>query len=376
MLKGFNVERQVVPNLFAHFFSYSTEDDWESRLSQYVFHEIVAKIDYPIILTDFEMTPLYWKNVGVDEGYLFNEIPQDKRKVILRQLDKMERKKTVIPLHFRSGDECIINYAFYSESSAMKHLKMIPYLGVAFVLLFAILGVYATHSIKRNEKNVIWVGMAKEMAHQLGTPISSLLGWINLLLSKTSAAPDSDGFEKIVRYMETDVELLSKVANRFGKIGSEIELKPTNLDNLIQESVEYYKQRLPHITNKIDIIYISKIQKKLIYIEPDLIKWAIDNLLKNAIDAMQMRGGSIIVIAVQEKNHTNILVKDEGKGIPKTQFNKIFEPGISSKERGWGLGLSLSKRIIEEFHKGKIHVVHSIINEGTTFEISLPEIQK
>ena len=374
LLKGFRTERQVVPNLFARFFSYSSEEDWESLMSQYVFEEIVSKVDYPIILTDFEMTPIYWRNLGIDEQKAFSELPQDKRNIILKILDKMERRKNVIPIYQDPEETTVLNYVFYMESKTMRRFRLIPYIESVFVVLFVLFGVYAILFFRRNEKDVLWVGMAKEMAHQLGTPISSLLGWINLIEHKISSTGDEAKLGEIIPYMENDIEQLSKVANRFGKIGSEIVLKPTVLHDLIQDSVNYFQKRLPHLTNKIDIAFISKIQNKMVNVEPDLIKWAIDNLIKNAIDAMDKKGGNIIVIAFQEKNKTFILVQDEGKGMTKSAFTKIFEPGVSTKQRGWGLGLSLSKRIIEDFHKGKIHVVHSIVNEGTVFEIILPEV--
>ena len=373
LLRSFRSEAQVVPNLFARFFSYSAEDDWESLLSQYVFEEIITNIDYPIILTDVHKTPLYWKNIGIDEGIRFHDLPPLDQENLLRNLRKMESDRNIIPLYYTTPNDSIINYAFYSETKAMRQLRLMPYIEALFVLLFVIFGVYAIFFFKRNEKDILWVGMAKEMAHQLGTPISSLLGWIDVLTNRPECnAKDSD-FNKLLQFMENDVEQLRKVAHRFGKIGSDIELKPVILHNVIQESVDYFKERLPHVTHKVDIIFISKIQDKMVNIDPDLIKWAIENLIKNAIDAMQKKGGSIIVIAFQEKGKTYIIVQDEGKGIPKSMQTKIFEPGVSTKMRGWGLGLSLAKRIVEDFHKGKIHVIHSVVDEGSTIEISIPE---
>jgi signal transduction histidine kinase len=279
----------------------------------------------------------------------------------------------MIPLYYTTENDSIINYAFFSESRAMKQLRLMPFVEVAFVLLFVLFGVYAILFFKRNEKDILWVGMAKEMAHQLGTPISSLLGWIDVLSNRVESSSKDSDLKKLVQFMENDVEQLRKVGNRFGKIGSEIELKPVILHDLIQESVDYYKERLPHLTHKIDIIFISKIQNIKVNVDPDLIKWAIENLIKNAIDAMQKKGGSIILIAFQDKNKTHIIVQDEGKGIAKSMQTKIFEPGVSTKSRGWGLGLSLAKRIVEDFYKGKIHVIHSVVDEGSTIEISIPE---
>lgn len=373
LLLSFREEAQVVPNLFARFFSYSAEEDWESLLSQYIFEDIIANIDYPIILTDGNRTPLFWKNVDIDEGIRFHDLSQGDQLLLLRKLRRMESDRNVIPLFYTTEKDSIINYAFYSETRAMRQLRLMPFVEAIFVLLFVLFGVYAILFFKRNEKDILWVGMAKEMAHQLGTPISSLLGWIDVLSNRVkSTSPDSD-LDKLLGFMENDVEQLRKVAHRFGKIGSDIELKPVILHDVIQESVDYFKERLPHMTHKIDIIFISKIQGKSVRVDPDLIKWAIENLIKNAIDSMQKRGGSIIVISFQEKERTHIIVQDEGKGIPKSMQSKIFEPGVSTKLRGWGLGLSLAKRIVEDFHKGKISVIHSIPGEGSTIEISIPE---
>src|SRR5690554_579941 len=373
LLSSFRYEAQVVPNLFARFFSYSAEDDWESLLSQYIFEEIIANIEYPIILTDQHRTPLYWKNVGIDENRPFHALKHEEQYSLINALSKMESDRNMIPLYYTTENDSIINYAFFSESRAMKQLRLMPFVEVAFVLLFILFGVYAILFFKRNEKDILWVGMAKEMAHQLGTPISSLLGWIDVLSNRVESSSKDSDLKKLVQFMENDVEQLRKVGNRFGKIGSEIELKPVILHDLIQESVDYYKERLPHLTHKIDIIFISKIQNIKVNVDPDLIKWAIENLIKNAIDAMQKKGGSIILIAFQDKNKTHIIVQDEGKGIAKSMQTKIFEPGVSTKSRGWGLGLSLAKRIVEDFYKGKIHVIHSVVDEGSTIEISIPE---
>ncbi len=373
LLRNFRHEAQVVPNLFARFFSYSAEEEWESLLSQYVFEEIIANIDYPIILTDSEKKPLYWKNIGIKENVLFGELRSEDQDLLLRNLRRMESDRNIIPLYYSTQNDSLINYAFYSESRAMRQLRLMPYLEALFVLLFVLFGVYAILFFKRNEKDILWVGMAKEMAHQLGTPISSLLGWIDVLSARLERISQDSDLTKFLHFMENDVEQLRKVGHRFGKIGSDIELKPVILHDIIQESVDYFKDRLPHLTHKIDIVFISKIQNKLVNVDPDLIKWAIENLLKNAIDAMQKRGGNIIVTAFQENKKTNIIVQDEGKGIPKSMQTKIFEPGVSTKIRGWGLGLSLAKRIVEDFHRGKIQVIHSVVDEGSTIEISIPE---
>ncbi len=373
LLQIFKEDAQVVPNLFARFFSFSTQDNWESLMTQYVFDEIITGIEYPIILTDETKKPLYWRNVGIREEARYDELDDNERDILKRNLFGMQKDGNIIPLRYQQEGTRVLNYAFYGESTAMKRLRYMPYIEALLVLVFVIFGIYAIYFFKRNEKDILWIGMAKEMAHQLGTPISSLLGWLDVLNSRLDNLSIDDDSKQMVDYMSNDVRQLKKIAHRFGKIGSEIVLVPTDLHNLLESSVQYYKERLPHFTNKIDILFLSKIENVEVKVDPDLIKWAVENLIKNAIDAMHRRDGNIIIIAFQENGRTHISVQDEGRGIPKIMISRIFDPGVSSKKRGWGLGLSLTKRIIEEFHKGKIFVVRSVVGEGTVFEIVLPE---
>jgi len=366
-------DAQVVPNLFARFFSFSAQEEWESLLTQYVFEDIITEIEYPIILTDERRIPLYWRNLGIRENAHFDDLADHEKNILHRSLSRMKKNGNIIPLRYYKEDRRIINYAFYEESEAMRRLRLMPYIEALFVLLFVLFGIYAIYFFKRNEKDILWIGMAKEMAHQLGTPISSLLGWIDLLDSRLESADINPQTENIMSYMNNDVQLLKKIAHRFGKIGSDIVLVPTNLHDLLESSVEYYKERTPHLSNKLDILLVSKIQDVKVKVDPDLIKWAVDNLIKNSIDAMYGKDGNIIILAFQESGKTHITIQDEGKGIPKPLAGRIFDPGVSSKERGWGLGLSLAKRIIEEFHHGRIFLARTILGEGTTFEIILPD---
>lgn len=373
LLQIFKEDAQVVPNLFARFFSFSTQENWESLMTQYIFEEIITEIEYPIILTDEAKRPLYWRNVGIREDVRYDVLDSEEKRVLERILNRMQRDRNIIPLRYQQDDMRVLNYAFYGESTAMRRLRYMPYIEALLVLIFVVFGIYAIYFFKRNEKDVLWIGMAKEMAHQLGTPISSLLGWLDVLNSRLTDIKVDEDTRQMIDYMSNDVRQLKKIAHRFGKIGSEIVLVPTDLHELLESSVQYYKERLPHFTNRIDILFLSKIENVKVKVDPDLIKWAVENLIKNAIDAMHGRDGNIIIIAFQEDGKTHISVQDEGKGIPKVMIGRIFDPGVSSKARGWGLGLSLSKRIIEEFHNGKIFIVRSVVGEGTVFEIVLPE---
>ncbi len=368
-------DAQIVPNLFARFVSFSTMENFDALLLQYFFDEVVNKIDYPIIVTDSKKQPLYWKNIGVDENARFETLSLKDKVIITQFLNVMIYEETELPIRYGEKNSVLLGYAYYGQSPAIKKLKYMPYFEIILLIMFISFGIYALAFVKKTEKNVIWVGLAKETAHQFGTPISSLLGWLDMVKYKLESGNDSQEIIPMLDYMRGDVDQLQKVAFRFGKVGSSINLKSSRLDLVINETIVYFSKRLPQIGNKIELHFINKIENLEMNIDADLIKWSLENIIKNAADAMQMRGGNIIVTAFSKDRLVTILIKDEGKGMPKSMFKKIFEPGVTSKNRGWGLGLSLTKRIIEEFHHGKVKVIESTVNEGTTFEISLPYVR-
>lgn len=364
-------DAQVVPNLFARFVSYSTKADFNEQMLQYILEEIISKIDYPIIVTDEKYRPLYWRNIKIPETMMYTTLTLDQKQKLNDLLLEMRRHSHEIPIQYGVNSR-ILGFAYYSDSPSMIRLKYLPYVEVLLILLFISIGIYGLTILKRSEKNLLWVGLAKETAHQFGTPISSLLGWISILQSRIEIIDEKSDMLPMLNYMQTDVEQLTKVASRFGKVGSTIKLKPTLLIHVINETVDYIKTRLPNINHKIYIHVISKINNIEVNVDTDLIKWALENMIKNCIDAMQLKGGNIFISAFSNEKYITILLRDEGKGMPKSMFKKIFEPGITSKSRGWGLGLSLTKRIIQDYHKGKVRVLDSRIDEGTTFEIQLP----
>jgi signal transduction histidine kinase len=287
---------------------------------------------------------------------------------------KMESKHSMIPLKISDDDDKIYSYVFYGDSQTMIQLKMMPYVGMGFIFLYIFLGMYGVYTIKKTERDILWVGLAKETAHQFGTPLSSLGGWIDVLYPKMVNCKNGKKLQDMLNFMHSDVERLSKIASRFGKVGSVLKFQSCSLHNIIEETIEYFEQRLPVISNKIEIKFESEIKDKKIYLDPDLIKWTLENMFKNCIDSMKKKGGIIGVKAFSHKNKMYIHIADEGNGMPKKMFKKIFRPGVTNKERGWGLGLSLARRIVEEYHNGKIRVLESDVEVGTTFEIVLPKV--
>lgn len=270
-----------------------------------------------------------------------------------------------------TGDENYTNYLFYRQSSLITSLRWFPFVQLGILGLLMLLA-YLTFSFNRRaEQERVWVGMAKETAHQLGTPLTSLVGWIENL---KAFYPEDETLLSIAEEMNTDVELLRLVADRFSKIGTQPELKVVNLYDNLQRHLHYIEQRA---SRKITFDFPETSDVTPIWgnINPLLFDWVVENLLKNALDAM---GGSGKITATLEEldHYVYLRISDTGKGIPKNKFKTIFQPGYSTKKRGWGLGLSLCKRIVENYHSGKIFVDKSIEGEGTTFCIQLPSVHE
>lgn len=252
-------------------------------------------------------------------------------------------------------------YFYYENSILYTKLKYYPYVQLFIIGVFIALGYFAISFSRRSEQNLVWVGMSKETAHQLGTPISSLLAWIELLKSSNGRVS-----EEVITEMSKDMERLELITERFSKIGSEPVLTETNVGEVVKETIEYLKKRLP---SKVEFT-IEDEGDLISNLNVPLFAWVIENLTKNAVDAMNGKGALTYHIG-KTATHVFIDVSDSGKGIPGGRFHTIFEPGFTTKTRGWGLGLSLAKRIIENYHDGSIFVKESVANQGTTFRILL-----
>ena len=314
----------------------------------------VENEDIPIIETDEKNIPtgLYVNldsaKVAADSNYL-----KDKVRQYRQSHDPVIVEITNEPLTYTKY--------YYGDSNLLNQVRYYPIVQLFIVGLFILITVMALRSSYRSVQNQVWAGMAKETAHQLGTPVSSLEGWIEMLKER----PEN---EKIVQELEKDVNRLRLVSDRFGKIGSTPQLEKADIVKQISQMVGYMKKRA---AGKISF-NINSQDKSSIFatISPPLFDWVIENLLKNALDAMEGKGRISIVIR-EEKENIIIDITDTGKGISKQNTDRVFKPGFTTKKRGWGLGLSLSKRIIEQYHKGEIFVKHSEPGKGTTFRIIL-----
>ena len=306
----------------------------------------------PVIVLDSEGEIRDCRNIvpqGVTEA--------DSLRILRKRAPSMRDGDRDIRIYLSDTDYMEICYA---DSLLLRRLAWWPYVQLGVVLIFVVVAIFALLSSKKAEQNKVWVGLSKETAHQLGTPISSLMAWQEVL---QETYPD----DTLLPEMGKDVKRLQRIAERFSKIGSQPETKPENLNEVIETVVQYINRRT---SNRVEMQCILPQQPLVAQVCAPLFEWVIENLCKNAIDAMDGKG-RITIQATEEANNFVIEVSDTGKGIPKNNFRTVFMPGFTTKTRGWGLGLSLAKRIVEEYHSGHIFVKNSELGKGTTFRIEL-----
>ena len=262
----------------------------------------------------------------------------------------------------QAGDTIVIGSQIvcYDESVLLKRLSQYPYWQLGVVMIFVVVAIFALLSSKKAEQNKVWVGLSKETAHQLGTPISSLMAWVEILKENH---PDDD----LIPEMDKDVKRLERIAERFSKIGSLPESKESSMNEVLDHVVEYMRRR---VSNKVEIICQVPDHDVIVNMNASLFEWVIENLCKNAVDAME-GCGKIIMMLIDDDSRVAIEVSDTGKGIRKKDIKNVFTPGFTTKQRGWGLGLSLARRIVEDYHKGRIFVKSSELGKGTTFRVEL-----
>ncbi len=315
---------------------------------------IEANTTIPVYMTDGDYHVILTRNV--------QEPGADVEAFYEKKIARLRESQTPIEVNVLPG---VKQYIFYEDSNLLRQLRWFPWVQMAVVLSFMALLVTYIITSYRNEQNRVWVGLSKETAHQLGTPISSLNGWLELLRTKY---PD----DELLPDIATDVNRLQLVAERFSRIGSSPTLVPTDMRQIVGESVSYMRTR---VSNKVEIEFTIDEQKAEAYIakvDAPLMEWVTENLIKNAVDAMNGRGWIGLHLTT---GGSNIIldVTDTGKGIERKRYRQVFRPGYTTKTRGWGLGLSLCKRIVEQYHNGKIFVHKSVLSKGTTFRVILQQ---
>lgn len=315
----------------------------------------------PVLLTDDTGEIIMQRNFSlpepVDSLSLFS-LSETNRQFLNRKLSELRNTQNVIEIDMGEAGK---QWLYYEDSKVLKSLSFYPYVQLLVLLAFVLIVYYAVSSTKRAEQNKVWVGLSKETAHQLGTPISSLMAWMELL-EESGVSPET------VAEMNKDVKRLSTIASRFSKIGSRPTMEPYNINDIVGHAADYMASR---ISRRISLTVKPWPKHLIVTLSPPLTEWVMENLIKNAVDAME-GSGSITITIRPEKSKAIIEISDTGKGIARKNQKAIFNPGFTTKSRGWGLGLTLTKRIIEEYHGGLIYVKKSEIGVGTTFAIELP----
>lgn len=395
------IKEREVADLYAKSLQYIASSPAEQADYSFIFDEVVRAIDFPIILTDADNNPIppylsNARNIAIDTS-LSQPVQEKTLREIIARLDtenppikvtvqthpknavarlSAKGRRTSADLSSGQGPESItLQIVHYGESSLITRLRWLPYIEIGIAGIFILVGYVGFSYIKRSEQSNIWVGMARETAHQLGTPLSSIMGWVELLKVHSTG---KSKLQETVGEMENDLTRLQKIADRFSKIGSKTVLKEENLAEVISSVIRYFERRLPQKQKNIEMRIVNdpasagkKPSTCPARINRELFEWVIENLVKNALDAMGGSSGTITFSLAKKGSDIIIDVADTGKGIDMKYRQDIFRPGYSTKERGWGLGLSLSKRIVETYHRGKLTLRESKIGKGTTFRIKL-----
>ena len=347
--------REVV-RLYASFIANIVQDENETNLN-FIFENVIKKVKFPLIQTDTNDKPQLWKNLP-------KNIHSDTDRIKFMKL--IDKNNSPIPLIYRDAiiGDITFGYLHYGDSSIVEKLKSWTYVILFSMGIFIFIGFLGFSFIRNNEKKHIWVGMAKETAHQLGTPVSALMGWVDWLKDHPEKS------NEILSEIELDLQRLEQISRRFSNMGSKPHFSEFNLSVKVEKIVEYLNKRLPSLGKKVELLND---------IDPDikingngsLLAWAIENIIRNGIDAIEREDGQIIISLKQVNNIAKIQIHDNGIGIPKKDWKNIFRPGFSTKKTGWGLGLSLSTRIVEDIHNGSLGVASSSMKKGTIIQISL-----
>jgi hypothetical protein len=316
------------------------------------FSEVVgSSASVPVMVTDSTGTHV------IESGNLDQNMLNDPEK-IADLISSMSYQNDPIEIHLPDYGK---SYIYYANSLLMEQIMYYPYVMLTIISVFLFISYFLFSTSRKSEQNLVWIGMSKETAHQLGTPLSSIMAWLELLKMKGANTEE-------VLEIEKDVKRLEDITDRFSKIGSPAKLEPQDLVDVLHESVAYLE---PRISKKVKFHIHAAIDRQVIVpLNKQLFEWVVENVCKNAVDAMNS-SGEINITIEEVNNHVNVDFEDTGKGINKSQFKTVFKPGFTSKKRGWGLGLSLSRRIINDYHKGKIFVKSSVIDKGTVIRIVL-----
>ena len=351
-------DNRDVVKLYAEIIAATVQDESNTNID-FIFENIIKKVKFPIIQSDQNNNPQLWTNLPSNINSNSDRI---------KFLSSMDKINMPIPLVFNDKTKGPITFGYlhYGDSTLIQKIQIWTYIELISIGMFVLFGFMGFSFIRNSEKQHIWVGLSRETAHQLGTPVSALLGWLDHLKN------DSSNVKNIIPELESDIERLEQVSRRFSKMGSKPEMEYFDLSKKVENVLSYLKRRIPTLDKKVELV--NNIEPDIdIMANGTLLSWAIENLIKNSIDSISGDSGSIHVGMNKNKNNVKIRISDSGCGIPKKDWKNIFRPGFSTKQSGWGLGLSLCQRIINEVHKGEIYIIESSEEAGTIFEINIPD---
>ncbi|MBD3349280.1 MAG: two-component sensor histidine kinase [Candidatus Eisenbacteria bacterium] len=360
--------------------TYAARENEELRA---IFTELIQTIDFPIVITDVRGVPITWKGTPVDldpeevshRQYLTADYESTKNTrfgEVFEFVGELDSHNAPIPMT-RVGDDQVHGYIHYGESSMIREIRFLPAVELLAFGVLVFLGFMGFRNAKLAELRSIWVGMARETAHQLGTPISSMMGWVELIRELAKSGCPSEKIADMTGEMQRDLERLEKISLRFNQIGSIPKTKREDVVVVLREVVDYLRRRAEALRKDVTIEERYEHVPQL-EVNRELLEWVVENLVKNSIEALGPEGGRIEVSTehLPKQGQVRILVTDSGRGFSPAEKRRVFQPGYSTKRKGWGLGLALSRRIVEDYHKGRLSVPWTEPGKGTTFAITLP----
>ena len=382
MITRLNAETRARCDVLARFFAVATFQAAENPFVRRIFREVVQNINFPMVLTDVNGVPRAWREIGIPADAIPDSvlerasrtgmIPPEVARIqaIVKRLDKINQPVNV----YRADRPGPLGFVHYGEPKLVQELRWIPYIELGAILILLLFAYAGLRSLLMGEQRSLWAALAKETAHQLGTPISSLLGWTSLLReSAAKGSVSAERAEEIVTEMDRDLGRLQKVSLRFGQVGSLPALKEGDLTEVVSGVVDYFRSRLPHLGHEVTLHERYEPIPRVAF-HRELFEWVVENLLRNALDAIDKPQGVIEVSLVwkREERRVELVVRDNGRGMTPEERRRAFRPGYSTKRRGWGLGLTLARRVIREYHEGRIDILESVPGRGTVVAVALP----
>ncbi len=378
LITRMKAQSEDTTRLFSEFIAIALKDVSEESSQDFI-REVRGAITLPFVLSDRSGRPVVWSGIGIDmladDEYrrVIDFDPQRPDDPLLEKVQSTAKEFDRINDPISVESELLSLVIHYGPSKLSRELRIAPFVQFGVFIIFIVIGLFGLRAVKIGEKRSIWVGMAKETAHQLGTPLSSIMGWLAIIRQKASEEGCSTALDGPVDEASADVERLSRISARFSKIGSATPLEYQRIAPIIEETVDYFERRRPAL--KINsTIEIDVEELPLIRCSTDLLGWVFENLIKNSLDAIAGDSGKINIAGRVDRGDRAVVIlfSDNGKGMTSGMKKKVFDPGFTTKSRGWGLGLALVKRIVEDIHGGSIKVAATHPGEGTTFQIVFP----